>query len=388
MRFSKNIIPILVSSIICVQNPIWPLWKYGIGIWIGYLLTVLLLFILKERKYKFSKFSIFILFFSFWTFLVFPLRYSLPLSNIFILLAYLSAQKISNEELRIALSYVTKFLAIIVSISLPMWLINAFVYELPVIGQLDLSQMKGAEYVYNNYLFFVTNAGKDYMRFYSMFDEPGVLGTFSAFVLFANKYRFNYQNTIILLGAIFTYSMAFYILTFIGFIFYSMTSIKKMLILLFSLSSICYVTYYFLRDDLAFNYAVISRIESFGMDQVEDRTDGITNNYWKKYIKSNDLYWGMGDEKPILEGNSYKMFIIEYGIQGTITLFLMYLVLIKKMNKSILCFCMIFILSFLQRPFAFRAWQILLFSCVVAELSSKKHFYIHLKNKSHKDVLS
>lgn len=371
MKVSKNIIPFLVSSIICVQNPIWPLWKNGLGIWIGYLLIVLLLFILKERKYNFSKFSVFVLFFSFWTFLVCPLRYSLPLSNIFILLAYLSAQKISSEEFKKALSYVTTFLSVIVTISLPMWLINTFVYELPIMGQLDLSQMKGAEYVYNNYIFFVTDVSKDYMRFYSMFDEPGVLGTFSAFVLFGNRYKFNYKNSIILLGAIFTYSMAFYILTLIGVMFYSMTSIKKMLILLFSLLSITYATYYFLKDDLAFNYAVISRIDSFGIDQIENRTDGMTNKYWEKFVSSNDLYWGLGSKRPTLEGQSYKLFIIEYGIQGSLVLFLMYIVLMRKFNKFTLCFFLIFILSFLQRPFAFRAWQIFLFSCVIAELSSR-----------------
>ncbi len=56
----------------------------------------------------------------------------------------------------------------------------------------------------NNYLLFVTMATANTFRFYSMFDEPGVLGTLSAFVLFANKYDFKRKsNLIILIGAFF-----------------------------------------------------------------------------------------------------------------------------------------------------------------------------------------
>lgn len=358
-----------MAAIICSQNPVWPLWTFGLGIWLGYFFTfVLFLLLIKEKRMKLTPITFVVFLFSLWPFLVFPLRYSFPLSNLFILLAYFDALVIHKEDLAKALSYVTAFISIVVSISLPFWLVHVFIVEFPEFGTLDLSQMKGTEYVYENHFLFVTNAGVGYSRFYSMFDEPGVLGTLSAFVLLGNKYKLKYQTAIIFVGGLFTYSMAFYSLTFLGLFYYSLSSIKKFFSLLVSVTLVAALAYSFLKDDLAFQYSVLSRLESFGFEQVEDRTSSETNKYWNNFKKSPNVFWGMGQKRPWLEGNSYKLFIIEYGIQGMLVLMLMYFVLQKKITRKTLFFYLFFFLSFLQRPLAFRAWQILLFSCVVSAL--------------------
>ena len=49
-----------------------------------------------------------------------------------------------------------------------------------------------------------------------------------------------------------------------------------------------------------------------------------------------------------------------------------YYILAGKKNPDILFFYLLFILSFLQRPFAFTVWQFLIFSCATASLRKTK----------------
>ena len=194
---------------------------------------------------------------------------------------------------------------------------------------------------------------------------------FAAFVLYGNRYDFKKkENVVILIGALFTYSMAFYMLTIIGWVYQSSKSIERMLLSIVSISCIAVILVNILADDLAFRMSVLDRFTDVGLNHVENRTGEYVNMFWERYIRSTDFIFGMGIsyiENNFFDfGNSYKRFAIQYGLFGLVVLFFMYVCLIRKWNRYTMGALMLFVLSFLQRPFAFTAWQILLFSAIIS----------------------
>lgn len=202
----------LIAFVVLLQNPIWPLWDKGYGLWIGYF-CVLLIFLKKSVNFnkciinKNTFYLIFVVSILLIIFFFFPtFFYKVNISILFIILTFITCFFLKDQEKQKALRIVTKSMAVIVAISLPAWLLHLFVWEFPLYEIIDISGMKGKPYFLNNHIFFVTYEGLDYFRFYSVFDEPGVLGTLSAFLLFGNKYNFSkWENFILLLGGVFTY---------------------------------------------------------------------------------------------------------------------------------------------------------------------------------------
>lgn len=382
----QKIIPVLVAAIIMLQNPIWLLWN-GIGTMISYLLLSFLFYLkLKiQNQFRYNIYTWFILLLSICTFIVIPFFKGFHVSSIFILLSFALALTLTVEDRIKAMDYVTKCLAIILLISLPPWLIHAFVSELPHFSEIDLGLMKGVPghgVIMYNHLFFVTNSDASTLRFYSMFDEPGVLGTLSAFVLFANKYDFKSKyNLVILVGAFFSFSFAFYLLSIFGYIMSSVKDIKKVFISFTVLMLIGVAAIYFLQDNAAFQQAVISRFSEGASDNLDNRTGYYADKYYQNFIHTPECLFGVGMNKlshlGILSGASYKLFILEYGFVGTFILFLLYWMQCKKKSYEILVFYILFFASFLQRPLAFTVWQCFVFACTVGSFKyyKRKNLY-------------
>ena len=374
---SLNIISFLIALVICMQNPLWPFWYGGVGVLTGYIsVFVIFIILIKRRKIVIRVKDLLVSLLLIIVFVFFPIYSGFRISNIFIILAFYVAANIHENEYIKSLDYLTKYLSLLILISLPAWLINLYIYDLPIVGELDLSEMKGSPYIYNNYVFFVTDSLRDYYRFYSAFDEPGVLGTLAAFILYGNRYDFSKRaNIVILIGSLFTYSMAFYVLTILGWMYQSSRSLKKMLLPLLSIFGLALVLVTVLSEDQAFQQSVLDRFMDVGFDRVENRTGETVNAFWNKYIQSSDCIFGMGlsyiDDNFFDFGNSYRRFIIEYGLVGLLILVLMYIRLTRRWNKFTIAFFVLFFLSFLQRPLAFTAWQIFLYSSVIASVNCK-----------------
>ena len=379
----KNHISILIATIICLQNSIWPLWKGSLNVYLSYF-CVFVLFFLKYFKIFKGKFdnrllyALFIVLFAFVHFFLLSSTYNL--SILFILLTYIICFSLQDKEKNKALSIVTKYIAIVVVISLPAWLLHLFFnVEIPVYNIIDLSDKKGANsYLLYNHILFLKYSGLEAFRFYSMFNEPGVLGTLSAFILFGNKYNFRkWENIVILLGGIFTYSMAFYILTIIGYFYFSIKSMKKFVISIVFISLLSISIYTWLKEDIAFQRFVIERFGDLDfMERVNNRTEYNAEFFYDNFINSSDVLMGVGREYLIINGledaASYKVFIIEYGLIGVLILLLMYLSMIKQITLTSFVFLFIFILSFFQRPLSFTSWQLLVFACILASLNNEK----------------
>src|SRR5690606_28258663 len=121
--------------------------------------------------------------------------------------------------------------AFIVFVSGIPWLIHTFAFPLPMWGgTIQYYESKGMDNILENYILFIQVQHEFVVRFYSIFDEPGTLGTLSAFVLYGNRYMFRRkENLIILIGGILTFSLAFYILLIAGLFIQNIRNIKQIL---------------------------------------------------------------------------------------------------------------------------------------------------------------
>lgn len=367
-----------LALVVFFQNPPWPLW--GCGLLLGYILPLLLvIYIYIQRRNCYllqgvqqKRFPI--LYISLFFLLIIPSMYGLKLSSIFIFITYILLFRVAQGELKHSLIVLTNIIAYVVLLSLPFWIFHVFISELPVYGEIDITEMKGNSYILDNHIFFLTYKEFDFFRFYSVFDEPGVLGTLSSFILFGNRYNFKqWQNVVILIGGIFTYSMAFYVLSLLGYFYYNTCSLKYFIKSFSFLLCIVFIVFIALKDDLAFSLSVVERFKDFGLNRIENRTGEEINRHLNEMFYSPIILFGEGTsffQKHRSEvGASYKLFIIEYGIMGLLSLLLMYFSLLWQKNRDTLFFFFLFFLSFLQRPYAFTSWQLIVFAAVVASLS-------------------
>lgn len=184
-----------------------------------------------------------------------------------------------------------------------------------------------------------------------------------------------WQNIVILLGGIFTYSMAFYVLSLLGYFYYNLYSIKKILSSVVVFLCLTFLLFSLLKEDLAFSLSIVERFQDFGLNRIENRTGEVINEHFVEMLHSPLILFGEGAGFLRAHGNevgaSYKLFIIEYGFLGLLALFLMYYSLIPIKNRDALFFLFLFFLSFLQRPYAFTSWQLVVFAAVVASLNRK-----------------
>lgn len=377
---SSNAI-ILTLIIFCANSP-WFLWTGGLQI--SFLLTIYLFCknfkLIQKHLSSLAKLVIF--FFLIPTFVLLPLFRGWHLTGIIFIISFIIGVTFPINQLQEAFRLITRVLAVIIIFSLPLWLIHVFIFQFPPITSINLGSMKGdfGDVNMKIYGFFVTNDGfGEVFRFYSVFDEPGVLGTLSACILYGNKYNFHrWENIVIFIGSFFTYSMAFYVLTFIGFF---IVNIKKPSILIKSLIiiiPIISIGFYILRDDIAFQQAVMYRLFDSDMgSNLDNRTEEITNKAYNNLFSNDEWLFGIGNNSIVAEkmiaSTSYKGFILEYGIIGIISLFFMYIVMMRnKANWYCWGALLLFFLSFLQRPQLWTGKQIILFCSVIAALPSIK----------------
>lgn len=201
-----------------------------------------------------------------------------------------------------------------------------------------------------------------------MFDEPGVLGTLSAFILYGNRYDFkNWYVKIIFVGGIFTYSLAFYILTAVGYAFLCLRNLKNILSTIVVILLMLIVFIFFMSNNEVFQASVVERLADS-----EESMDSRTGYYTEKKLKtikwSGDFFLGLGNAKmnelDLFEGQSYKLFLLNRGLLAMIVLFFCYYSFMRRKNLENILLLLLYIASFVQRPFAFTSWQMLLFCCI------------------------
>lgn len=371
----SSVLVALYVIIVYLQNPPWPLWN----VWFHllFLCFIIVTIFSFHRIVKTKPVNELLLLYTLLLILFFVFFQSIQdfrtSSIVSILIFYQLFFLTENEKFKI-MDKITTVLAIIVAISLPLWLLNQYVFELPFGYEMKYGDWKGKNQtlILDNYYFFI-QAQFPFNRFYSIFDEPGTLGTLSAFILFSNKYNLKDKRLIIILsGAILTFSFAFYILTLIGLILYFVRKPKLLIISGVSILLLIFLLYYTMKDNPVFKAQILSRFESF-IPALESRTPGKMNSFFKDYIVSRDVILGKGtgylEKNPDLIGNGYQFFLIENGILGLLLVIGMYL-FAQSRNKFLkYSYLLLFLLSFIQRPFLFTPFQIIIFYTGISSLN-------------------
>jgi hypothetical protein len=235
--------------------------------------------------------------------------------------------------------------------------------------------MKGGYCQMDNYFFFVENNTSYNARFYSMFDEPGVVGTLAAFILYGNKYDFSrWYVWVIAICSIFTFSLAFYTLTLIGFLYYRMRNVKQIASAI--LVIICTITLlvYLYNNDEGFQKSIVSRtIEESDGGSLDSRTGYACKKKLDSIRWTPSYFIGIGknamDRENLREGASYQLFVLERGLLSLFVVASCYFSFTKHRRKEVWMLLILFFASFLQRPLLFTSWQMLLFNCIMANIN-------------------
>lgn len=261
------------------------------------------------------------------------------------------------------LLYFTKYLALIIVISFPLYLIILAVGFIPSFGKITY---EGAASIYNYYNYGILLMNNFYYyRFHAVFCEPGHLGMVIALLLYANKFKFDNKNkytVILLIGLIFTFSLAAYVLCVLGFL---LTKFQKKISILhvFTLSLISFL---FIHIAQSYNNGK-NLINELILERLEfDEERGISGNNRVNYgaqisfltLTPNELLHGIGKENTEdlgASGPGFQVFIMRYGAISYLIIFLFYLFsgLSTDNKKEVFGYIFLFYLLLLQRSYPY-----------------------------------
>lgn len=195
-------------------------------------------------------------------------------------------------------------------------------------------------------------------RLCGMFNEPGVVGTLSALLLCADQFRLKHKliNKIVLLGGIFSFSLAFFLLSVAYLtLFYAFKSIKKLFAAGAALIILLASLHFLFPDNYFLNVYIFDRIKitSEGLSG-NNRTSSEFDQFYSDFWKEDNVIFGEG--KGYGSGystSSYKTVITSNGVWGigVILLFLFsYTIVYSKRETIPWFFLAAYLLSFYQRP--------------------------------------
>lgn len=285
-------------------------------------------------------------------------------SSLLALLCVLSIPLLTEEEKFKILNNATLILAVIVSISLPLWILHTSgIVTFPIKRALDLSII-GNEGFLDDHIFFVNNTILLFPRFYGIYEEPGAFAVLMTLLVVANRFDFSkWPIRILIIGIIFTFSLAGYLTFIVSYCVFKTRSLKAVFALIFGLLIFLILFYYLFKDVGPLQLLIFNRIENFGELGLNHRTSDDLNLFYDQYILSFDCLFGkgVGFSGSKFTGSGYKMFIIDYGIIGTALVALLYWGLgYNRRTKLIPLYVAVF-LAFLPQGNAFITWQLMLF---------------------------
>ena len=279
--------------------------------------------------------------------------------------------------------FISNSLLIILGISSFFWILFLLGINLP---NGSISYEYGP---YINYYFFILYDEQSFFsiipRFSSIFLEPGYLGMLTAFLIISNKFNFEKLSVkILLVATLFSFSLAAFLVIIITYFLYLLTHSNKSFLYLIIIVCLIFglyivsvnlnsgenAVYNYLFKRLEFNNGEISGYNRFSSD---------LDNYYKEFLKSRSIYFGIGEvefRKLSWDGGNagYKVFIIQYGIIGTLLVFLFYfLMLMKSYSKIASLLFLAYILIFLQASYPLIESELIIFITAISILKKKEN---------------
>jgi hypothetical protein len=305
------LISLLMVGVILFSNPPWVF--FGINIYFVALCVFLIILIILISNININikfLYALPIYLLSVLFFLVFKSFEQFRFSTILFFLTYIVLFYTSNDTKSLAFDLLAKILGYFICLSLFFWIIHNFIYPLSFGVSLDYfgALGKGENLFFTNYYFFI-QLDHDLIRFYSVFDEPGVLGTLASLILLGCKYNFKkIENIFILIGGMLTFSLAFYIITLYGYFFNSIIEKKYrdsfVFLLIFSFIAPILVL------SEAFNILVVDRLKNIN-DSISSRDVDSLDYFYNNFLSTPKAFYGealnfFNNNLSLMGGQGYK----------------------------------------------------------------------------------
>jgi len=284
-------------------------------------------------------------------------------SWIYLLYATMFLQLRRDIQWQICESFV-KALSVFLTIAIVEFAIYQIIGIGIVIGNVSRPENQGPE-TFVHLIFNMISEKYDIVRFQSLANEPGLLGTLCGLLLYStgedkkNRYPFY----VFIVSGILTYSLAFYVLAAIYF-FSKIKSIKSLKFII-PLLIVGGIAIYTVRDNIG--ELIIDRIESGDAD---NRSSWTLDLYFAKAWASGELLTGVGAHNfpDEIEGSNAgaKVWIIQFGFIGFIIIFFTYIFTYirrkrGKMKWEDYVFLIAFWASFYQRQTIIDSYTLMAF---------------------------
>ncbi len=285
-----------------------------------------------------------------------------------------------KQKLLLSVSVILSIIILFGFIFFIIWLL----IDIPPVGIIKAPFYYSDHY---NYIFFILPIEYLFPRFSGPFIEPGHMGMISVFLIYANNFDFKSRKFlwILLIGVLFSLSLAAYILLTISIILKIRIKFRTVLISFILILGISYIiTEIWDNGDNPVNNLIYSRLEYDEEKGIvgNNRTFERTDNYYDIIVKSGDILIGKGSKymhemflTGQIMGAGYKMFFMQFGIIGTIIVFVYYFIIAKSCPNKYYAysFLLIYIISFLQRAYPYWIAWLLPYICGMNALNFMKY---------------
>lgn len=339
-------------------------------------IRVVLIFILLYKLKLKERGNILLLILFFLVLSIYPITHNNSLFG-FIYFTTLALIPFSDSRFLLdSFSFFRKILAVLTVVSLVLWiLVTILDVDLPYEVLEPLNDLKN--YVYHSYFFLVVPdkiLDAEFIKFCCMFDEPGVVGTYSLLLLFADNFNFkNRENIVFLISGIVSFSFFFYlglIMFLIANTMLGQVKIKyKVLTVIIAVGFLIAIQSIPILNDM-----VGYRLEydsTTGKLVGDNRSSDDLDSYIASIRGTSAYYWGDRDDivNYYLLHAGLNTAILRYGIVF-IFLYIMFFVLFSyrmyhRNYKEIFLFAVAILATLYQRPGFVNPPFILMFAGIV-----------------------
>ncbi len=369
---TKSFIPLFVAILLFLRLGPYFVWAYD-SFYFSYGLTVLisLFFFLNLRKFDKKAKNLFLLY------SVGAIVYGIVNKNAMVglFVIFLGVVAFAKEDFnKKVFESFSSLYSVTIALGILSWILIMMGALSPIGTVESVSEDAAKQSGYILYPFTIMVANSDAIRFRGMFDEPGVVGSFSAILLCIKHFDFKDWRTYpLLLSGVISMSFYFYVVIFI-YVSFSLLFIKRKPGYLFLIVT-CVLGVFLLTKNNALIYELLWRRfewdSSSGMF-VGDNRMAYESDIAQFYdsIRGTRQYWFGVDNKKFVTGmlaesSSYKNAVMFYGMFFFLLYCLFFLVYGNKYikdRKAFLLYSFVFLGMVYQRPGIYEPILLFLFT--------------------------
>lgn len=249
--------------------------------------------------------------------------------------------------------------AVVTGISLVVWvMVMGMQIDLPHTVIPPLNELK--DYNYLSYPFLaVPLTFENYFRFACMFDEPGVVGTYSLLFLYVGEFNFkDWKNVVFLLAGLAAFSLFFFI-SFVFFLLFRMFTKSSMKKYRFATIAVIVALFALVQASPVMNEMIGARLEydeERGTIAGNNRSGTELDEYIASIRGTKEYFFGVKPEivEEFNANAGIKNAVLRYGAVFVFLFFAFFLIFskskLKHNNREVVSFMLLLFLTLYQRP--------------------------------------